>query len=212
MLQYQGAPEVEIDKFNGNPLEYQYFVSMFNQLVEKRVNDQTGRLTRLLKFTDGEAKELIKHCIYFPPETGYETAMRLLNNRYGNPHYLLASYRKEIKALPSVKPGDGSGSRKFYSFVLKRDTFSKSTAWNALKTPETLCILVSKLPGSLRETEVSVDDNQEVSLFIGVNCVHALEPRDVISSQNGGPYAFKTLLGCCVVGPMINQTKAGKFG
>ena len=30
LLQYQGAPEVEIDKINGNPLDYQYFVSMFN--------------------------------------------------------------------------------------------------------------------------------------------------------------------------------------
>ena len=26
LLQYQGAPEVETDKFNGNPLDYQYFV------------------------------------------------------------------------------------------------------------------------------------------------------------------------------------------
>ena len=77
--------------------------------------------------------------------------MRLLNNRYGNPHYLLPSYKKEIKALPSVKPGDASGFRKFYSFVLKCETFPKSTAWNALETPETLCILVLKLPGSLRD-------------------------------------------------------------
>ena len=87
--------------------------------MEKKVNDQTGRLTRLLTFTGGEAKELIKHCIHLPPETGYETAVRLLNNRYENPHYLLTSYRKELKALPSVKPGDASGFRKFYSFVLK---------------------------------------------------------------------------------------------
>ena len=36
--QYQGAPEVEIDKFNGNSLEKQYFVSMFNQ-VERKVSD-----------------------------------------------------------------------------------------------------------------------------------------------------------------------------
>ena len=78
--------------------------------------------------------------------------MRLLNNRYGNPHYLLASYRKEIKALPSVKPGHASGSKKFCSFVLKCETFSKSTTWNALETPEMLCILVLKLPGSLRDT------------------------------------------------------------
>ena len=150
LLQYQGAPEVETDKFNGNPLEYQYFVSMFNQVVEKKVSDQTGRLTRLLKFTGGEAKELIKHCIHLPPKTGYETVVRMLNNRYGNFHYLLASYRKKIKALPSVKPGDASGFRKFYSFVLKCETFSKSTAWNALETLESLCILVSMLPGSLR--------------------------------------------------------------
>ena len=97
LLQYQGGPEVETDKFNGNPLEYQYFVSMFKQVVEKKVSDQTGKLKRLLKFIGGEAKDLIKHCIHLPPETGYETAVRLLNNRYGNPHYLLASYRKEKK-------------------------------------------------------------------------------------------------------------------
>ena len=77
--------------------------------------------------------------------------MILLNNRYGNPHHLLASYRTEIKALPSVKPGDASGFRKFYSFVLKCETFSKTTAGNALETSEMLCILVSKLPGSLRD-------------------------------------------------------------
>ena len=33
LLQYQGALEVEIDKCN--PLEYQHFVSMFNQVLEK---------------------------------------------------------------------------------------------------------------------------------------------------------------------------------
>ena len=124
---------------------------MFNQVVEKKVSDQVGRLARLLKFTGGEAKELKKHCIHLPPETGYETAVRLLNNRYGNPHYLLALYRKEIKALPFVKPADASGFRKFYSFVLKYETFSKSTVWNALESPETLCVLVSKLLGSIRD-------------------------------------------------------------
>ena len=124
---------------------------MFNQVVEKKVNDQARRLTRLLTFTGSEAKELIKHCIHLPPETGYETAVRLLNNRYGNPHYLLTSYRKELKALASVKPGDASGFRKFYSFVLKCETLSERTVWNALETPETLCILVSKLPGSIKD-------------------------------------------------------------
>ena len=59
---------------------------------------------------------------------------------------------------------------------------------------------------------MSLDDNQEVILLIGANSVRALEPREVISSQNGGHYAFKTLLGWCIVEPRINQTKAGNFG
>ena len=86
-----------------------------------------GRLIRLLKFIGGNAKELIKHCIHVPPGTAYETIVRLLNSKYGNPHYLLAPYRKEIKALPCVKPGDVSGFRKFHSFALKWETFPKST-------------------------------------------------------------------------------------
>ena len=35
-LQFQGAPELEIDKFNVIQLEYQYFVSMFSQAVERK--------------------------------------------------------------------------------------------------------------------------------------------------------------------------------
>ena len=124
---------------------------MFNQLVKKKVGDRKERLARLLKFTGGEAKELVKHCIHLATETGYETAMRLLNNRYGNLHCLLTSYRKEIKALPSVKPGDASGFRKFCSFVVKCETFSKSIGWNDLETQETLCVLVSKLSGRLTD-------------------------------------------------------------
>ena len=46
---------------------------------------------------------------------------------------------------------------------------------------------------------------KEVTLLIGANCVQALEPRQVISSQNGGPYAFRTILGWCVVEPMQNS-------
>ena len=46
---------------------------------------------------------------------------------------------------------------------------------------------------------------KKVFLLISANCVRALEPSEVISSQNGGPYVFKTLLGWCLVGPMIKK-------
>ena len=37
--------------------------------------------------------------------------------------------------------------------------------------------------------------NIEVGMFIGANCMKALEPMEIISSRNGGPHAYKTKLG-----------------
>ena len=50
--------------------------------------------------------------------------------------------------------------------------------------------------------EISDNDDPQVDLLIGANCVKALEPIKVISSEVQGPYAYKTVLGGCVVGPM----------
>ena len=40
------ALSVEIDTFNGNCIEYPYFIAMFNEDVESRISDPRGRLTR----------------------------------------------------------------------------------------------------------------------------------------------------------------------
>ena len=50
--------------------------------------------------------------------------------------------------------------------------------------------------------EISDNNDPQVDLLIGANCVKALEPIKVISSEVQGPYAYKTVLGWCVVGPM----------
>ena len=55
--------------------------------------------------------------------------------------------------------------------------------------------------------EINEDDNISVGLFIGANCTNALEPIDVIPSKNNGPYAIKTRLGWCIVGP-VNGTRS----
>ena len=62
-LQQQAAPEVDIDCFDGNPLNYHYFMALFCEVMEVKIEDPRGRLTRLFKYTVEEAKELIKHCI-----------------------------------------------------------------------------------------------------------------------------------------------------
>ena len=79
---------------------------MFREAVEKRIKDTQGKLTRLINLTSGEAKELVKPFIHDRPECGFANAMKLLEKQYGNPHKLLASYRKEIICMILAKiPG-----------------------------------------------------------------------------------------------------------
>ena len=47
LLKIQSAPDVDKDYFSGDPLEYLYFISLFEELVEKEVDDSFGKLARL---------------------------------------------------------------------------------------------------------------------------------------------------------------------
>ena len=45
-----------------------------------------------------------------------------------------------------------------------------------------------------------------IGLLIGGNCSKALEPLEVIPSEQGGAYAFKTLRGWCIVSTIGETT------
>ena len=146
LLYQQAAPTVDIEPYNGDPINYHYFMASFKEVVETNILDSRGRLTRLIQFTTGEAKELIQHCIQLPPSVGYQTARGLLKRRYGDTYKIVAAYRKEIKNWPSVKPGDTTAYRKFHNFLIKCQSVSSSLTWNVLENPDTICTLLSKLP------------------------------------------------------------------
>ena len=46
----------------------------------------------------------------------------------------------------------------------------------------------------------------DIGILIGGNCPLALEPTEVISSKHGGPYAYKTKLGWCIMGPITDAS------
>ena len=84
LLNQQNAPELVIDTFDGDPMEFHYFMAIFHEVVERKVDNPLGRLTHLIKFTKVETKEMVKTCIQLPPEVGFKTAKRLLHERYGD--------------------------------------------------------------------------------------------------------------------------------
>ena len=58
-------------------------------------------------YTNGEPQEMIKHCIQQPAKIEHKNGKFLLEQNYGNPHSILAVYRKEIKTWPQLKPSNG---------------------------------------------------------------------------------------------------------
>ena len=51
LVNQQSAPEIDIDVFGGNPLEFHYFMAVFDEAVEKKIEDSHGKLTLLVKYT-----------------------------------------------------------------------------------------------------------------------------------------------------------------
>ena len=67
-----------------------------------------------------------------------------------------------------------------------------------IKNWDHLTVIAEKLPHAA---------DIEIGLLIGADCTKALEPQEVIPSKNGGPFAFKTAMGWCIVGPLAKPSK-----
>ena len=57
MMKQQSAPEIDLNVFDGNPLNFYYFMAVFIEAVKKKIEDPRGRLTQLVKYTTGEVKD-----------------------------------------------------------------------------------------------------------------------------------------------------------
>ena len=57
--------------------------------------------------------------------------------------------------------------------------------------------------------ELNLNRNVKIALFIGANCSRPLEPEMVIHSEGDGPYAFRTVLDWCIVGPTSQKNTPG---
>ena len=44
LLKQQSAPDIDIDIFSGNPMDFHYFMAVFNETVEKKVDDPRGKI------------------------------------------------------------------------------------------------------------------------------------------------------------------------
>ena len=151
MLKIQAAPKVDLDVFSGDALEYYYFMSNFKDMVESSVDDPRGRLNRLIKYTKGEAKDLIKHYVHNSNETCYDDAIALLQKEYGDPLRIACAFLERLKSWPQVKYGDGASLKALHRFLLQCQTYQKGGLLTGLDSPLEIRNIQLKLPLNLQD-------------------------------------------------------------
>ena len=151
LIREQSTPQVDMEPFEGNPLDFTNFMSMFQESVEEKIDDPRGRLTRLIKYTRREPRELVKHFINDRVDCCYKNAVALLQKKYGNPHTMLSSNRKEIELVQPLKPGDAATYRKLFNFLIKCQAMRLDSKYNLLDTPEIMCMILAKPPLHLQD-------------------------------------------------------------
>ena len=66
----------------------------FERTVAQRTNDYSDLYYNLVKYTSGEAQELVKSCNYDDPKSAYKKALKLLSDTYGNENIVANHYLK----------------------------------------------------------------------------------------------------------------------
>ena len=56
-----------------------------------------------------------------------------------------------MKQWPQIKAGDAGAYRRFQNFLVKCENIDHLQSWNLLNTPDIIYMLLSKLPGSVRD-------------------------------------------------------------
>ena len=96
-------PKAKIDPFNGDPLDYYRFITVFDERVDKVSTDSDAKLTRLLQCTEGDAKRAITFCKSIPGGDAYKEARMILKNRFGNDHRISDRIIRNLKNGEPVK-------------------------------------------------------------------------------------------------------------
>ena len=105
-------------------------MSMFRETVEKNTEFPKGRLTQFINDRS---------------EYGYSNTTAALQRKYVYPHTLLSSYKRKGKPMVLLKAGDAATFKKLFNFPIKCQTIKLDGHYNPLDTPETICMILSKL-------------------------------------------------------------------
>ena len=101
--QLLNVPKVEIRSFDGTPASYLMFIAVFDEVVGNVNISCQAKLTRLLQYTTGAARDAIDCCSLIGGSKGYDEARRIPSDRFGNPYVITADLLDKLKQQKEVR-------------------------------------------------------------------------------------------------------------
>ncbi|KFD66213.1 LOW QUALITY PROTEIN: hypothetical protein M514_10250 [Trichuris suis] len=143
------APAVNIEPFDGDPLQWDMFISSFKSLVHNIVGSDAQRLAILRQLLVPSLGSALA-CSLSSPET-YALALNDLRRLYGNTSAVITACLRKLSKIEPMKPRSDADAERFYlelhgilNILRARDRLVE------VKSAITLQAVVSKLTGHLR--------------------------------------------------------------
>ena len=144
-------PKRELMSFDDDPKGYPRFIKGFEVNVERRVKDYDERLTFLIQYCRGAAKEAIENCIMLPPEQGYREAKDILRKNFGQKHIVVRAFIDKVIRGPQIRASEPNKlsqlARDMRNCILNSEHLHYQADINSM---DTLKRVVMRLPSHLQ--------------------------------------------------------------
>ena len=100
-------PKREFISLDGDPKKYPRFIKCFEINEERRVKEDEEKLSYLIQYYKGAAKDALKNCLMLPTEKGYLEGKEILRKNFGQKHTIVRA-RSSTRFSKDLKSGHGS--------------------------------------------------------------------------------------------------------
>ena len=144
-------PQREYMSFSGEPHIFPLFMRNFEVNVESKEENDADRLSYLVQYCRGKAREAIEHCIMMRPEEGYKRAKEILQRNFGRTHVVTRAFLEKVVSGPPIRSSDpevlSQLARDMETCLLGSTQLGHTSNLNSM---DTLGKIVARLPIHLR--------------------------------------------------------------
>ncbi len=148
LIDYQGAPKMELMTYDGDPAGFEKYWNTFRQLVDLKGFDSSYKLNQLYRSTEGVAQNIVDPYLNEADvDTAYADAKRELFRRCGHPTLVSAASLAKVLEGDQISANDITGLEKYLSGLRAvQSSMKKLKKEKTLQDPNTMGKLSARLP------------------------------------------------------------------